>query len=196
MLCPTGLVPSGCDFGPQWASTSPHLPQARLKFHMKALGYVAPSLHTGSCLLDSNQMDPTGEWRDQDGAQVMDRARGRVVSASSLIPGDYGPLPRIPIILVGNKSDLRPGSSMEAVLPIMSQFPEIETCVEVSWWAGQGRGYWGGEEEGQGPGPAAGACVLVTWDLRQAILLRAGGAPLPLGGGCRLLVPTSLSGPL
>ncbi|XP_032001274.1 mitochondrial Rho GTPase 2 isoform X1 [Hylobates moloch] len=40
--------------------------------------------------------------------------------------------PRVPIILVGNKSDLRPGSSMEAVLPIMSQFPEIETCVECS----------------------------------------------------------------
>lgn len=39
--------------------------------------------------------------------------------------------PRVPIILVGNKSDLRPGSSMEAVLPIMSEFPEIETCVEV-----------------------------------------------------------------
>ncbi|XP_023377088.1 mitochondrial Rho GTPase 2 isoform X9 [Pteropus vampyrus] len=77
-------------------------------------------------------MDPAGEWRDQDGAQVMGRARGRVVSASSLIPGDCGPLPRIPIILVGNKSDLRPGSSMEAVLPIMSQFPEIETCVECS----------------------------------------------------------------
>ncbi|XP_034807390.1 mitochondrial Rho GTPase 2 isoform X18 [Pan paniscus] len=33
---------------------------------------------------------------------------------------------------VGNKSDLRSGSSMEAVLPIMSQFPEIETCVECS----------------------------------------------------------------
>ncbi|XP_070423271.1 mitochondrial Rho GTPase 2 isoform X3 [Equus przewalskii] len=40
--------------------------------------------------------------------------------------------PRVPIILVGNKSDLRPGSSMEAVLPIMSEFPEIETCVECS----------------------------------------------------------------
>ncbi|XP_064151371.1 mitochondrial Rho GTPase 2 isoform X11 [Loxodonta africana] len=40
--------------------------------------------------------------------------------------------PRVPIILVGNKSDLRPGGSIEAVLPIMSQFPEIETCVECS----------------------------------------------------------------
>ncbi|KAM4820156.1 mitochondrial Rho GTPase 2 [Thomomys bottae] len=39
---------------------------------------------------------------------------------------------RLPIILVGNKSDLRPGSSMEAALPIMNQFPEIETCVECS----------------------------------------------------------------
>lgn len=49
------------------------------------------------------------------------------------IPGDHGLSPRLPIILVGNKSDLRPGSTMEAVLPIMSQFPEIETYVEVSW---------------------------------------------------------------
>ncbi|XP_007955647.1 mitochondrial Rho GTPase 2 [Orycteropus afer afer] len=40
--------------------------------------------------------------------------------------------PRVPIILVGNKSDLRPGGSVEAVLPIMNQFPEIETCVECS----------------------------------------------------------------
>lgn len=38
---------------------------------------------------------------------------------------------RIPIILVGNKSDLRCGSSMETILPIMNQFSEIETCVEV-----------------------------------------------------------------
>lgn len=40
-------------------------------------------------------------------------------------------LPRIPIILVGNKSDLQSGSSMEIILPIMNQFSEIETCVEV-----------------------------------------------------------------
>ncbi|XP_072798417.1 mitochondrial Rho GTPase 2 isoform X4 [Vicugna pacos] len=46
--------------------------------------------------------------------------------------GSPGLSPRVPIILVGNKSDLRPGGSMEAVLPIMSQFPEIETCVECS----------------------------------------------------------------
>uniref|UniRef100_A0A673G2J2 Mitochondrial Rho GTPase n=1 Tax=Sinocyclocheilus rhinocerous TaxID=307959 RepID=A0A673G2J2_9TELE len=39
---------------------------------------------------------------------------------------------RIPIILVGNKSDLRSGSSMESILPIMNQFSEIETCVECS----------------------------------------------------------------
>ncbi|KAM5228182.1 mitochondrial Rho GTPase 2 isoform 2-T2 [Ctenodactylus gundi] len=49
-----------------------------------------------------------------------------------LVNGGAGSGPRVPIILVGNKSDLRPGSSMEAVLPIMSQFPEIETCVECS----------------------------------------------------------------
>ncbi|KAG9349880.1 hypothetical protein JZ751_026233 [Albula glossodonta] len=39
---------------------------------------------------------------------------------------------KIPIILVGNKSDLRCGSSMESILPIMNQFSEIETCVECS----------------------------------------------------------------
>uniref|UniRef100_A0A4W4EC71 Mitochondrial Rho GTPase n=2 Tax=Electrophorus electricus TaxID=8005 RepID=A0A4W4EC71_ELEEL len=39
---------------------------------------------------------------------------------------------KIPIILVGNKSDLRSGSSMETILPIMNQFSEIETCVECS----------------------------------------------------------------
>uniref|UniRef100_A0A8C5EQG0 Mitochondrial Rho GTPase n=1 Tax=Gouania willdenowi TaxID=441366 RepID=A0A8C5EQG0_GOUWI len=39
---------------------------------------------------------------------------------------------RVPIILVGNKSDLRSGSSMETILPIMNQFSEIETCVECS----------------------------------------------------------------
>ncbi|XP_004705837.1 mitochondrial Rho GTPase 2 [Echinops telfairi] len=49
-----------------------------------------------------------------------------------LVNGKAEQEPRIPIILVGNKSDLRPGGSMEAVLPIMSQFPEIETCVECS----------------------------------------------------------------
>lgn len=49
-----------------------------------------------------------------------------------LVNGRTAAGPRLPIILVGNKSDLRPGSTMEAVLPIMSQFPEIETCVECS----------------------------------------------------------------
>uniref|UniRef100_A0A8B9SAK8 Mitochondrial Rho GTPase 2 n=1 Tax=Apteryx owenii TaxID=8824 RepID=A0A8B9SAK8_APTOW len=39
---------------------------------------------------------------------------------------------RIPIILVGNKSDLQAGSSMDVILPIMNQFSEIETCVECS----------------------------------------------------------------
>uniref|UniRef100_A0A8D3AP83 Mitochondrial Rho GTPase n=1 Tax=Scophthalmus maximus TaxID=52904 RepID=A0A8D3AP83_SCOMX len=39
---------------------------------------------------------------------------------------------KIPIILVGNKSDLRCGSSMETILPIMNLFSEIETCVECS----------------------------------------------------------------
>ncbi|XP_023672342.2 mitochondrial Rho GTPase 2 [Paramormyrops kingsleyae] len=39
---------------------------------------------------------------------------------------------KVPIILVGNKSDLRSASSMESILPIMNQFSEIETCVECS----------------------------------------------------------------
>ncbi|KAJ8253764.1 hypothetical protein COCON_G00203760 [Conger conger] len=38
----------------------------------------------------------------------------------------------LPIILVGNKSDLRSGGSMESIMPIMNQFSEIETCVECS----------------------------------------------------------------
>ncbi|TKS89948.1 WD repeat-containing protein 90 [Collichthys lucidus] len=44
----------------------------------------------------------------------------------------YGFTLGVPIILVGNKSDLRCGSSMETILPIMNQFSEIETCVECS----------------------------------------------------------------
>eukprot|EP00062_Callorhinchus_milii_P009030 gi/632952380/ref/XP_007891819.1/ PREDICTED: mitochondrial Rho GTPase 2 isoform X2 [Callorhinchus milii] len=39
---------------------------------------------------------------------------------------------KIPVILVGNKSDLQGASSMESILPIMNQFTEIETCVECS----------------------------------------------------------------
>ncbi|XP_078510500.1 mitochondrial Rho GTPase 1 isoform X2 [Lissotriton helveticus] len=39
---------------------------------------------------------------------------------------------RLPIILVGNKSDLVDYSSMETILPIMNQYTEIETCVECS----------------------------------------------------------------
>uniref|UniRef100_A0AAY4AMR2 Mitochondrial Rho GTPase n=1 Tax=Denticeps clupeoides TaxID=299321 RepID=A0AAY4AMR2_9TELE len=39
---------------------------------------------------------------------------------------------RVPLILVGNKSDLVEHSSMETILPIMNQHTEIETCVECS----------------------------------------------------------------
>uniref|UniRef100_A0A8C2XNZ5 Mitochondrial Rho GTPase 2 n=1 Tax=Cyclopterus lumpus TaxID=8103 RepID=A0A8C2XNZ5_CYCLU len=39
----------------------------------------------------------------------------------------------VPIILVGNKSDLRCGSSMETILPIMNQFSEIETCFVYTY---------------------------------------------------------------
>lgn len=66
-----------------------------------------------------------------------------------LVNGGTEKGPRVPIILVGNKSDLQPGSSMEAVLPIMSQFPEIETCVEVSKHAWQGQAGGTGVEKGR-----------------------------------------------
>ncbi|XP_032358086.1 mitochondrial Rho GTPase 2 [Etheostoma spectabile] len=49
-----------------------------------------------------------------------------------LINGDAEKGNKVPIILVGNKSDLRCGSSMETILPIMNLFSEIETCVECS----------------------------------------------------------------
>ncbi|XP_013863632.1 mitochondrial Rho GTPase 2 isoform X2 [Austrofundulus limnaeus] len=49
-----------------------------------------------------------------------------------LVNGDAEKGNKVPIILVGNKSDLRSGSSMETILPIMNQFSEIETCVECS----------------------------------------------------------------
>uniref|UniRef100_A0AAR2IXR0 Mitochondrial Rho GTPase n=1 Tax=Pygocentrus nattereri TaxID=42514 RepID=A0AAR2IXR0_PYGNA len=39
---------------------------------------------------------------------------------------------QVPLILVGNKSDLVEHSSMETILPIMNQYSEIETCVECS----------------------------------------------------------------
>ncbi|XP_063171311.1 mitochondrial Rho GTPase 2 isoform X2 [Candoia aspera] len=49
-----------------------------------------------------------------------------------MVNGGVEKCSRIPIILVGNKSDLNTGSSMETILPIMNQFSEIETCVECS----------------------------------------------------------------
>uniref|UniRef100_A0A8C9VEZ4 Ras homolog family member T1a n=1 Tax=Scleropages formosus TaxID=113540 RepID=A0A8C9VEZ4_SCLFO len=44
----------------------------------------------------------------------------------------YVGMHRVPLILVGNKSDLVEHSSMETILPIMNQYSEIETCVECS----------------------------------------------------------------
>lgn len=126
----------------------------------------------------------------------MSRAQGGLFSGS-LILDDHGPPPRVPIILVGNKSDLRPGSSMEAVLPIMSQFPEIETCVEVSRRAWQG---WGGgtavEERRGSTRPSSehsGACGLRHW-VRQAVFLRAflGWGPLTTSACIFVGVPLSL----
>lgn len=46
---------------------------------------------------------------------------------------------------------------MEAVLPIMSQFPEIETCVEVSWQAG------GTGVKRKGRGQALQQAVMCWW---------------------------------
>uniref|UniRef100_A0A8C7SX74 Mitochondrial Rho GTPase n=1 Tax=Oncorhynchus mykiss TaxID=8022 RepID=A0A8C7SX74_ONCMY len=46
----------------------------------------------------------------------------------SVLPSPY----RVPVILVGNKSDLVEHSSMETILPVMNQYTEIETCVECS----------------------------------------------------------------
>ena len=43
-----------------------------------------------------------------------------------------GPDHHTPVILVGNKVDLVDYSTMEAVMPIMNDFEEIETCVECS----------------------------------------------------------------
>ncbi|XP_038618481.1 mitochondrial Rho GTPase 2 [Tachyglossus aculeatus] len=60
---------------------------------------------------------------------TIDKIRTRWIP---LVNGGMEKGPRTPIILVGNKSDLRSGSSMEAILPIMNQFSEIETCVECS----------------------------------------------------------------
>lgn len=49
-----------------------------------------------------------------------------------LVNGEAEKGKKVPVILVGNKSDLQSGSSMESILPIMNQFSEIETCVECS----------------------------------------------------------------
>jgi len=37
-----------------------------------------------------------------------------------------------PIILVGNKVDLVEYSSFDMILPIMNQYSEVETCLEVN----------------------------------------------------------------
>uniref|UniRef100_A0A8C5AEM4 Mitochondrial Rho GTPase n=1 Tax=Gadus morhua TaxID=8049 RepID=A0A8C5AEM4_GADMO len=74
-------------------------------------------------------VDYSGEWAANVVCVVYD------VTKEETIQKVRGPPPlgcRVPIILVGNKSDLRSGSSMETILPIMNQFSEIETCVECS----------------------------------------------------------------
>lgn len=37
-----------------------------------------------------------------------------------------------PVVLVGNKTDLIEYSSLDSILMIMNEYPEIETCVECS----------------------------------------------------------------
>lgn len=49
---------------------------------------------------------------------------------------------RLPLILVGNKSDLVEYSSMETILPVMNQYTEIETCVEVRLMGSRGCVGW------------------------------------------------------
>uniref|UniRef100_A0A8B9I6Q5 Mitochondrial Rho GTPase n=1 Tax=Anser brachyrhynchus TaxID=132585 RepID=A0A8B9I6Q5_9AVES len=53
-------------------------------------------------------------------------------SIDKLLTFSFGVVFRLPLILVGNKSDLVEYSSMETILPIMNQYTEIETCVECS----------------------------------------------------------------
>lgn len=49
-----------------------------------------------------------------------------------LIRDNLGEEHRTPVVLVGNKSDLVEYSSLDVILPIMNQYPEVETCVECS----------------------------------------------------------------
>ncbi|GAB6027223.1 Mitochondrial Rho GTPase 1 [Chamberlinius hualienensis] len=49
-----------------------------------------------------------------------------------LIREHLGPGHSTPVILVGNKCELIEGKSLEAILPIMNDFPEVETCIECS----------------------------------------------------------------
>uniref|UniRef100_A0A671WMI8 Ras homolog family member T2 n=1 Tax=Sparus aurata TaxID=8175 RepID=A0A671WMI8_SPAAU len=66
---------------------------------------------------------------DVTNEETIDKIRTKWIP---LVNGDAEKGNKVPIILVGNKSDLRSGSSMETILPIMNQFSEIETCVECS----------------------------------------------------------------
>ncbi|KAH9502039.1 Mitochondrial Rho GTPase 2 [Dermatophagoides farinae] len=49
-----------------------------------------------------------------------------------LIHQNLGENHNVPVILVGNKSDLVEYSSIDTVLPLMNQYKEIEICVECS----------------------------------------------------------------
>ena len=51
-----------------------------------------------------------------------------------LIHQNLGENHSVPVILVGNKSDLVEYSSIDTVLPLMNQYKEIEICVEVCFW--------------------------------------------------------------
>uniref|UniRef100_A0A8C7ST43 Ras homolog family member T1 n=1 Tax=Oncorhynchus mykiss TaxID=8022 RepID=A0A8C7ST43_ONCMY len=61
-------------------------------------------------------------------AIVLEQSNQPFTTFLSVLPSPY----RVPVILVGNKSDLVEHSSMETILPVMNQYTEIETCVECS----------------------------------------------------------------
>ncbi|XP_072125299.1 mitochondrial Rho GTPase 2-like isoform X2 [Mobula birostris] len=69
------------------------------------------------------------EQTDDELQEEINRIRSKWIP---LVNGSSESGSRIPVILVGNKSDLQGTSSMEMILPIMNQFTEIETCVQCS----------------------------------------------------------------
>uniref|UniRef100_A0A671V9A1 Mitochondrial Rho GTPase n=1 Tax=Sparus aurata TaxID=8175 RepID=A0A671V9A1_SPAAU len=77
-------------------------------------------------IVDYSDAEQTDEQLFQEISKV-----SRGVSVNTVLCLCFFPS-RVPLILVGNKSDLVEHSSMETILPIMNQYSEIETCVECS----------------------------------------------------------------